>query len=516
MMKQSGCLLRFSLVMLAVTLMSLPLQAQGMDNANTEGTGYTYPGLIDAHAHLAGLGRTLEEVRLFGTESVGEVVEKVRARSETLSQDVWLNGRGWDQNDWPKKEYPTWRDLEGIPQPVYLRRVDGHAAWLNRRALELCGIDAATIDPDGGRIVRDKEGNPTGILIDNAVDLAAAARPKKRAEDVERWLVTAMEECNRLGLTGVHDAGIDSITLAVYKRLADEGRLTLRIYAMLEGAHLNWAMRKMEEGTYQHPSGMLTVRAVKLYADGALGSRGAALLEDYADDPGNRGLLVTPLDTIQMVAEHALRHGFQVCTHAIGDRGNRVTLDAYEAALRNMPVEDHRFRIEHAQVVALSDIPRFAELGIIPSMQPTHATSDMPWAEERLGEDRLEGAYAWQQFLDAGCLLPFGSDFPVERPDPRLGLYAAVTRMDAEGNPEGGWLPDQRVSREQALAGFSRNAAFAAFEEDAWMNGDLGDSTTFDRDLLTCTPQELLEAKVLLTIVNGRVVYDADHSDDGD
>ncbi|NOZ56891.1 MAG: amidohydrolase [Calditrichaeota bacterium] len=476
------------------------------------GDAVVYPGFIDAHLHVAGTGRALMELNLVGTSSLDEVLTRVREKAVELEPGEWLLGRGWDQNDWPVKRFPTKFDLDRVvpDRPVYLKRIDGHAGWANSAALRLAGIDASTPDPEGGRIVRlPGSREPSGVLVDNAMGLMSAVLPQADRELVRKQILKAMDHFASLGLTCVHDAGVDSVDLTVYRELVDAGQAKVRVVAMLlQGPILDDYFRSGP--VLDYGNGMLTIRCVKLFADGALGSRGAALFEPYSDDPGNRGLLVTPPEEIEKVTERALRAGFQVATHAIGDRANHLVLDAYEKALAAVPTADHRLRVEHAQVLAPEDIPRFAKLGVIPSMQPTHATSDMPWAEDRLGPDRIRGAYAWRSLLDTGVRIPGGSDSPVESANPLLGIYAAVTRQDLSGNPPGGWYPEQRVTLHEALRMFTVDAAYAAFQEHelgSLSPGKKADLTVLDRDLASVPPSEIPRARVVATVVGGNVVY---------
>jgi len=423
-----------------------------------------------------------------------------------------VTGRGWDQNDWERKSFPTWKDLEGTESnPVFLERIDGHAAWLNAKALEECGIGPSTADPPGGRILRDARGRPTGVLVDEAVELAARAIPEPSFDEQLARLQEAISLCNRYGLTGVHDAGVDSLGLELYRRLYREGKLDLRVYAMLSVEDRGFLKKNLALGPGEECGGLLSIRAVKLFADGALGSRGAALIEPYSDDPGNRGLLVTPPDELRSLVREVMAAGFQPCIHAIGDRGNRLALDAIEEAVKATGRSDLRPRIEHAQVVAPADFDRFAELGVIASMQPTHATSDMPWAERRLGPERIKGAYAWRKLMDRGVHLALGSDFPVEKVDPMLGIYAAVTRQDLEGNPPGGWYPQERMTREEAIRGFTWEAAYASFAQDRRGSLEVGkdaDLTVLDGDPFEVPASEIPKIQVLYTIVAGRIVYE--------
>ncbi len=464
------------------------------------------PGFIDSHAHMMGLGSELENLDFRGAATIGAIAAAVRRDAAKRRPGEWIQGRNWDQTNWGG-QFPTAAELsEAAPgHPVFLQRVDGHAAWVNQRAMEIAGITAATADPPGGRILRDGAGNPTGVLIDRAQGLVASRIPKPTDAQVQRMLSRAAAECARLGLTTVHDAGISRQELDAYRALIRKGRLPIRIYAMIGGPGELWR-EYLRRGPEIDPQ--LTVRSIKLISDGALGSRGAALKEPYSDDPGNCGLLMLTREQIEAVARDAVAHGFQVNTHAIGDRANRTVLDAYGAVLKGQ--NDRRFRIEHAQVVSLEDIPLFARYSILPSMQATHATSDMRWAEQRLGRERLQGAYAWQRFLALGLPVPDGSDFPVEEPDPLPGYYAAVTRQDRNGAPERGWFPEQRFSRDQALKSWTLDGAYAAFEErekGSIEPGKLADLVLLSKDILEVPPKEILTAKVIMTLVGGKVVY---------
>jgi predicted amidohydrolase YtcJ len=485
-------------------------QAPGFPVHDAQGATVV-PGLIDAHAHLMGLGFALMEANLVGTHDKGEIIERLRTFAASLPAGAWLVGRGWDQNDWPQHEFPTAADLDAAfpTRPVWLERVDGHAGWANSAAMRLVRRDlGGDWQPQGGRILRDA-GRATGVFVDTATDLVDSLVPPPndaaRAEALRRALAATAS----VGLTGVHDMGTSLDDLRLYQRFADQGTLTLRIvaYADGEGAALDELCRN---GAYRHPGGRLRMPGVKFYADGALGSRGAALLAPYADDARNRGILVTAPDALAKGITRARHCGLQVATHAIGDRGNRIVLEDYAFALGTQVRSDHRWRIEHAQVVALSDIPIFAELGVIASIQPTHATSDMPWAEARIGSQRLSGAYAWQRFLRAHVRIALGSDFPVESPDPRLGLYAAVTRQDLNGAPAGGWVPSQRMTAIEALRGFTADAAWASFTEHEvgrLAPGMRADFVMLGGDPLSIAPAKLPTIKVISTWVDGSRVY---------
>ncbi len=471
------------------------------------------PGLCDGHAHLYGLGKALDTIDLVGAPSLEAAVARVVEAARAVPGDGWLEGRGWDQNRWPGREFPDRRSLDAVtPQrPVMLRRVDGHAAWVNGAALARAGITAATPDPAGGRIVRDAAGEPTGILVDNAVDLVAGVVPAPTPAERERRVRLAVAHCLERGLTGLHDAGADAATVAVCEKLAAAGELGLRLQVMLadDPATLDpWLAR----GPWTSPDGMLAVRAVKLYADGALGSRGALLLRDYDDDPGNRGLAVTSVASLEETARRAGRAGFQVCTHAIGDAANREVLDLYARLAVELDLRDARWRIEHAQLLDPADLPRFARLGVIASMQPVHCTSDLDWVSTRVGEERARGAYAWRALLDSGARLCWGTDAPVEAVDPLPGLYAARTRTRADGTPVGGWRPEQTVSPREALVLYTAGPAWAAFREHelgVLAPGYLADLTVLSGDPLAASSAALLCLRPLLTIVAGRVRWAA-------
>ncbi len=470
------------------------------------------PGMIDAHAHLPNLGRILRTVDLRGTTSYEEVIALVKRRSEELMTKTWIVGRGWDQNDWDSREFPTHQALSAaVPRnPVYLERVDGHAALANAMALQLAGVDRRTEDPDGGKIIRDADGNPTGTLIDEARLLVASAIPPVSKRQLEAQIQAGMREANRWGLTGIHDAGVGADTVELYEELAARGQLTLRFYVMVEAGSPGLLELLGHGPRIAMGDHMVWTRAVKVSADGAMGSRGAALLRDYHDDPGNRGLMLADYDSVLTIARLALENGFQLNVHAIGDRANRSVLDAYQEALSEYPGRDHRFRIEHAQLLAPDDIPRFAQLGVIPSMQGSHQTSDMYWVADRLGRPRLEGAYAWRSLRETGVIIPNGSDFPVEAVNPLISFHAFVTRQDADGWPEGGWFPEQRLDREDALESITVWPAYAAFMENEVGSisvGKLADFVVLDRDIMTVPPEEILGTRVLRTVVGGRSVY---------
>lgn len=472
------------------------------------------PGLTDAHGHVLDLGMVLSRAQLAGTRTKAETLQRLVAFAKTLPKGAWLLGYGWDQNDWPGQAFPTAADLDALfpDRPVYLDRVDGHAAWVNSVAMTRVGKSlAGDWQPDGGHIER-VDGKPTGILIDAATALVTnVIPPATEAEKIAAYKL-AFHHIVADGLTGVHDAGVELADFKILQKLAAQGEIPLRLNEFARGADtLEWLCR--QGGHWIEPTHRLRMHTVKLFMDGALGSRGARLLADYSDDPGNRGLWLTEPKVYRRLVARAHECGVQVATHAIGDGGNRMVLDTYADVLGDDALyTDHRWRVEHAQIVARDDIPRFAKLHLIASMQPTHATSDMPWAEQRLGKARLYGAYAWQRFLHEGVPLAFGSDFPVEDVNPMLGLYAAVTRQDLAGQPPGGWLPDQRVSRMQALLGFTRGAAYAGFMEDEvgqLKAGLQADFVILDGDPLTVPVRQIADLKPVSTWVGGKVVYRA-------
>jgi predicted amidohydrolase YtcJ len=492
------------------------------------------PGLIDAHGHIAGLGAFgLGVIDLSATKSFDEVVRAAAAAARGKAAGEWVLGGRWDHESWPERELPSHEALSAAAPDhlVWLRRVDGHAGIANRRALELAGITKETPNPDGGEILRDANGEATGVLIDNAMSLIEAKIPAGARGTGRELVLRAQELCLAAGLTGVHDAGISPADIALYRELEREGVLKLRINAMLAAFH---AMRWFEQNSpiipdrASAPRARLTVRSTKLYMDGAMGSRGAWLLEPYADrkvgldgEPYT-GLAVNKPEFIEAVARHALRRGYQVCTHAIGDRANREVLDAYQRAIEdwreNNPGEspEHRFRIEHAQLLSPEDLPRFARLGVIASMQPTHATSDMRWVEDRVGIERARGAYAWASLLRSGAVVAAGSDFPVESHNPFLGFYAAITRQTVAGQPEGGWMPQERMTREDALRAMTLDAAMASFEEEQRGSleiGKIADFIVIDRDVMTCDPAEIPGTRVLLTVIGGEVAYRSPEAD---
>jgi predicted amidohydrolase YtcJ len=472
------------------------------------------PGLIDAHSHLAGLGEALSQVDLVDTTSYDEVIRRVREAAAKVPAGTRVGGRGWDQNDWAVKEFPTHDALSAaVPDhPVWITRIDGHAALVNAKAMEILGIGPDIADPTGGRFLRDVEGHPTGVMVDMAMVTTGDKVPGPDVAAVKRQLTAAALHCAERGLTTVTDMGVNPVQTEAYTALRGANALPIRAALFLadNAGDTAWLSDWFERGPRIDPEARLTIRGVKLYMDGALGSRGAALLEPYSDDPKNMGLVVSTSEHVEDLSRRAAKAGFQVAIHAIGDRGGLLALDAMEKGLGGAKPEA-RFRLEHSQVLRVQDIQRMAKLGIIASMQPTHATSDMPWADERLGEGRLERAYAWRKVLDAGGRLALGSDFPVESADPRLGLYAAVTRQDLSGKPAGGWLPGERLTRAEALRGFTLDAAWSLFldkEIGSLEVGKRADLVVFGRDPMTVPELEIPKAEIDYTLVDGTIVYE--------
>ena len=470
------------------------------------------PGMTDAHAHVAGLGSSLQSVNLVGTRSYDEVIARVVERARTTPAGEWITGRGWDQNNWGDTRWPSHEALtSAVPNhPVLLTRVDGHAGLANAAAMRAANLTRATKDPAGGEILRNERGEPTGVLIDNAEGIVERVIPAPSRAQVKESIKAAIAEMHRWGLTGVHDAGSSARVLEIYEELGRENALNIRLYAMISDHAPTldaWFKRGPLVGAH---NGTLWVRSIKLYQDGALGSRGAALLEPYSDAP-TIGLLVSAPTHIREVAGRALTAGFQVNTHAIGDRGNRLVLDAYESIFKERPTADHRWRVEHAQILHSDDIPRFAALGVIPSMQASHQTSDMYWAGVRLGETRLRGAYAWRSLIASGVIIPNGSDFPVERVDPLISFKASVARQDARNWPVGGWFPEQRMTREEALLSMTLWAAYAGFQEQdigSITPGKRADFVVLNQDLMRVPADILQDTHVLSTWVGGRAVYE--------
>ena len=470
------------------------------------------PGMVDAHAHLAGLGAALRNVDLVGTESYAEIIERVAARAREVPAGTWILGRGWDQNDWPDTRFPTHQALSrAVPDhPVVLTRVDGHATLVNAAAMRAANLTSQTRDPSGGRIERLPGGAPSGVLVDRAMGLVSSHIPPTPREELRASILAAVAEANRWGLIGVHDAGVGRPVIDLYEELAREGRYDLRNYVMIssdDSTLAHYFARGPQSALYE---GRLWIRSIKISADGALGSRGAALHAPYTDEPTHSGLLLVSPGRIADVAVRALRSGFQLNVHAIGDRGNTVVLDAFQRALDSVPTADHRFRVEHAQILTPDDIPRFSSLRVIPSMQGSHQTSDMYWAERRVGPERIRGAYAWRALLNTGVIIPNGSDFPVEMVNPLISFHSSVTRQDAKNWPDGGWYPDQKMTRDEALKSMTIWPAFAAFQDTLMGSlraGKYADFVVLDRDLMGVPDTSILGTRVLATYLGGRAVY---------
>jgi predicted amidohydrolase YtcJ len=480
-----------------------------------DGRGQTVlPGLTDGHAHLYNYGFLATSLNLTGLTSLSAALRQIAEYSETVPPSGWIQGRGWNQVLWPVQEFPTAADIDAVvtDKPVWLRRIDGHAGWANSRAMEIAGITDDTPDPTGGKILRDSNGKATGVFIDKAMGLITSHLPNPDKDDIRAAYRIASQNLLPYGMTGVHDAGVNIRQAEVLISMADDGELGIRVYAMLAGAGEN--LDKMGKPLKGYANDTLDIAAVKLYADGALGSRGAAMIEPYSDDPENHGLPFYTFDELAGFTHKANYMGFQVGIHAIGDRGNRLALDAFDATQGGKPSQ-LRNRVEHAQIIALEDIPRFAELGVIAAVQATHATSDMNMAEDRIGPERIKGGYAWRRLLDSGAVLANGSDFPVELANPWHGLYAAVTRQNRAGEPHDGWYADQALTRAEALHSFTLANAYAAHQEDRLDSLEAGkwaDFIVIDRDYFEVPASEIDDIQVLETWVAGEKVFAAEES----
>jgi predicted amidohydrolase YtcJ len=475
------------------------------------------PGLTDSHYHLSGVGFREMTLNLEGTASLDDMLARVKARVATAEPGAWVTGRGWIETFWQPPAFPTRQDLDKVSpnNPVFLRRADGHGAVANSKALEIAGITKATENPFGGEVMRDKAtGEPSGMILDNAQGLVTRHIPGPTAADEERAIVLGADRSVRLGWCQIQNAGSERADVERIEKLYREGKIKLRIYNAVygPGPSADWLLeRGPTVGAFD---GRFTVRAIKIPFDGALGSKGAALLEPYADHDTS-GFLKYKEEELAPMLRRALERGIQVETHAIGDRANRTILDYYEKTFAAVPaasrkVRDPRWRVEHAQILSKTDIPRFARLGVIASMQPSHAISDLYFAPSRLGMARLEGAYAWQSLIRSGADVARGSDAPVERGEPMIEFYAAVARKDLEGRSAEGWHPEQAVSREQALAMFTTAAAYAAFEEDAKGTieaGKLADLTVLSADIMKIPAPEILKTRCLMTVIGGEIVY---------
>ncbi len=471
------------------------------------------PGLIDAHGHVFGLGEQFIQLNLTGTASLGDALAATRTYAAANPQLTWLRGRGWNQEIWKLGRFPTAAELDGAvaDRPVWLERVDGHASWANSRALQLAGITRDTPDPAGGKIVRDANGDATGLFIDAAQALVLKVMPRQSQAESRAFLDRALQEIAAVGLTSVHDAGVGVAEDALYREYADAGKLSVRVYGMIGDTGADFDQLAKAGPLKDYASGSYVLRAVKLYSDGALGSRGAALLAPYSDEPKSHGLLFNTDADIGAKMDKAIKRGYQVNVHAIGDAGNRQILERYQQLLKDPTSRGQRHRMEHAQVVDLADIARFKTIGIVPSMQPTHATSDMNMAEQRVGPQRIKGAYAWRTFLKQGSRIACGSDFPIESPNPFFGIHAAVTRQDAAGLPVNGWHPDQAMTLTEALRCFTLDAAWAGHQEKdlgTLEKGKWADFVVVDRDLFAIPAKDIHAIKVEQTWVAGRPVFE--------
>lgn len=486
------------------------------------------PGFIEGHAHLLGIGYNEMNLDLSQTKSYEEIVEKVAEAVKSAQPGQWIVGRGWHQDKWSQKPeqlvngFQTHHLLSEVSpeNPVFLTHASGHTAIANQKAMELAGVTLLAkeqkhtpeTETEGGEILRDALGNPTGIFSENAMTLIEQHIPAADAKSDSLAIELATAACLRNGITSLHDAGAADKTIELYYRFRKADKLQLRLYVMLENnrALLN---KWYQKGPDVDPENWLTVRAIKIYGDGALGSRGAWLLEPYADRPDFSGMATVSMDTVLKIAEEGLVQGFQVCTHAIGDRANREILNRYEQAFASSPekAKDHRFRIEHAQHLHPSDIPRFGKLGVIPSMQAIHMSSDRPWAIDRLGEKRIEeGAYVWQSLIQSGAVVVNGTDAPVEPLNPLACFYASISRKTLQGTPENGYEANEKMTREQALRAYTINGAFAAFQEDIKGSitvGKLADFTVFSKDIMSVPEEDILSTSVVMTIIDGKIVY---------
>ncbi len=499
-----------------------------------------FPGFIDAHGHITGYGENLLQINLVGTTSQEEIAELVKQKANQSKEGDWILGVGWDQNDWEDKSWPDHKILDKASpkNPVALTRIDGHALWVNKKALELAGIDKNTPNPDGGEIKKVKNGNPTGLLIDNAMNLVYKVIPPPTDEELEETVLVSTNNLVKYGITSVHDMGVGERTIQIYKKLADEGKLPIRIHAYVDGIGDTWNKYLKEGKLIGYQNNFVNVDGIKLFVDGAMGSRGALMTEPYQDDPENYGLLLLSEEQIYQVTKDALSKGLQVATHAIGDSGNFLVLNAYQRAIEKLKPKDPRLRIEHVQVINPEDAKRLAKLKVIPSMQPVHATSDMPWAEARLGPERVKWSYALRMVLNEIKMIAGGSDFPVESPSVLEGIYAAITRQDKNGSPknaehvlrlvkekkwviskegikdpknfENGWYPNQKLTIDEAIKCFTKWPAYAVFEENKKGTIEIGkwaDFTILDKDLYNISPEKILKTNVIMTVVNGRIVF---------
>ncbi|WP_286755648.1 amidohydrolase family protein [Roseivirga sp. UBA838] len=507
------------------------MKLQGDDTEMVDLQGQTMtPGFIESHAHMMGVGYNKLELDLMYVKTYDELVEKVAEAVEKAQPGDWITGRGWHQDKWIEKPdhmvkgFQTHDKLSEVSpnNPVWLRHASGHAAFANAKAMELAGVNNLSIESlqgevEGGEIIKDELGNPTGVFTERAASIVGKLVPAETEERAEQALQMAIDECLRLGITSFHDAGSGQDFIDRLQRFKDQGKLKVRMYTMLTGRSPQLLEEWYKKGPMIDPDHLHTVRSIKLNCDGALGPRGAWLLEEYTDRPGHYGHETLPMETVTEVSEKALASGFQVCSHAIGDRANREILDRYEAAFNKYPNIDRRaqrFRIEHAQHLSEEDITRFGEMNIVAAMQAIHMSSDRPWAIDRLGEERIvEGAYVWQKLMQSGAVVCNGTDAPVEPLDPLPSFYASISRKTLEGFPEEGFEADQAMTRAQALKSYTLDGAYAEFEEDFKGSIEVGkaaDFTIFNKNIMTIPEQEILKTKVSMTVVGGEIVYKAD------
>lgn len=494
---------------------------------NLEGKTMT-PGLIEGHGHFMGLGYNELQLDLINTKSYQEIIDAVAERVKTAKPGEWIIGRGWHQSKWDSipdytvKGFQTHHRLSEVSpdNPVYLWHASGHAGFANSKAMDIAGLNSLSVEGiksfeiEGGEVIVDISGSPTGIFNERAQQLIGKHIPENTSESDNKAFNLAIKACYKNGITGFHDAGIDRQTIALFDRMKSEDKMNIRIYAMLTGWDKELLNEWYEKGVNIDPDHRFTIRSVKLNCDGALGSRGAWLLKPYTDRPDHYGHETLPMEMVKRTALNGLKHGFQVCSHAIGDRANREILDRYEAALNESSKQnvDHRFRIEHAQHLHPDDIPRFAELNVIPAMQAVHLSSDRPWAIDRLGEKRIkEGAYMWQDLLKSGVPIVNGTDVPVEPLNPIASFYASVSRKTLNKTPQGGYEPEQKMTREQALRSYTLDAAYGAFEENIKGSisvGKLADFTIYNQDLMTVDEDDILKTEIAMTIFDGEIVYE--------
>jgi predicted amidohydrolase YtcJ len=486
------------------------------------------PGFIESHGHLMGIGYNKLDIDLMYVQTYDELIEKVAEAAANAEPGEWITGRGWHQDKWIKmpdntvKGFQTHVELSAVTpdNPVFLAHASGHASFVNQKAMEMAGItplgsENPKQDVEGGEVLRDELGNPTGVLVETASGLVRRLIPEDTPERREKALELALLELAEKGITSFHDAGGDQNFIDLLEQFKEENRLTSRMYVMLTSRQPELLQAWYKKGPHIDPDHMVTVRSIKLNMDGALGPWGAWLLEDYEDKPGHRGHETMPISLVSEVSEKGLELGFQVCSHAIGDRTNREVLDRYEAAFTKYPdVGNHRFRVEHAQHLHPDDISRFGELGVIAAIQAIHLSSDRPWAIGRLGAKRIkDGAYVWQKLLQSGAVISNGTDAPVEPLDPIPSFFASVTRKTLKMTPEGGFEPDQKMTREQALRSYTLDGAYAEFEENFKGSIEVGkaaDFTVFDQDIMQVPDDQLLNTKVAMTVVGGKTVHKAE------